>query len=134
VSQTNDDPPEREFPLVLIVDDSDDIREMLRFVLLSSGYRVIEARNGREAVTLAIALRPDLILMDLSMPVLDGFAAARYLRSSEGLRSIPIVAVSAHSTHSDREEAFAIGFNDYLTKPIDFASLIGVVQSLIQAS
>jgi CheY-like chemotaxis protein len=108
---------------VLVVEDSEDNREILRYVLRASGYGVLEAANGKQAVEICREKHPDLILMDLSMPVLDGYSAAEQIRQLDDLDKIPIIAVSAHATMDYRTRAFAVGFNDYLTKPIDFAHL-----------
>ena len=108
---------------VLVVEDSEDNREILRYVLRASGYGVLEAANGKQAVEICREKHPDLILMDLSMPVLDGYSAAEQIRHIEDLEEIPIIAVSAHAAMDYRARAFAVGFNDYLTKPIDFAHL-----------
>lgn len=116
----------------MVVDDSDDIRAMLKLVLDLRGYRVVEAANGQEAVEVAQTTRPDLVLMDLSMPVLDGFGAARALRAIDALCAAPIVAISAHNTSDHRAKALAVGFNDYLTKPIDFSQLVMVVGRLLE--
>jgi CheY-like chemotaxis protein len=124
----------QQAPLVMIVDDSDDVREMLRFVLDTRGYRVLEAANGQEALKIAQRGCPDLILMDLSMPVLDGFGAARGIREIAEMCDVPIVAISAHNTIDHRAKAFAVGFTDYLTKPIDFVHLVDLIQRLLQAA
>jgi CheY-like chemotaxis protein len=118
----------------MIVDDSDDIRSMLKLVLDMRGYRVIEAANGQEAVEIAQTTCPDLVLMDLSMPVLDGFGAVRAMREIEQMCAAPIVAISAHNTPDHRAKAFAVGFNDYLTKPIDFSQLVNLVGRLLQTA
>jgi two-component system, cell cycle response regulator DivK len=124
----------RDAQLVMVVDDAEDIRAMLRFVLDSRGYRVVEASNGHEAVMLARTECPDLILMDLSMPVLDGFGAVRGIREVEELCDVPVVAISAHNTQDHRAKALAVGFNDYLTKPIDFSRLSNLIQRFLQAA
>jgi two-component system, cell cycle response regulator DivK len=118
-------------PLVMIVDDSNDIREMVKFVLDSRGYKVIEAANGQEALKIARAECPDLILMDLNMPVLDGFGATRSIREMTDMCDVPIVAISAHDTVDHRAKAFAVGFNDYLTKPIDFVRLFDLIHRFL---
>ena len=124
----------QEAPLVLVVDDSDDIREMVRFILDTSGYRVAVAENGLEAVQMAQTESPNLILMDLSMPVLDGFGAARGIRGMTEMADVPIIAVSAHNTRDHRAKAFDVGFNDFLTKPIDFIHLVQLIHSLLEAA
>ncbi|HEX8142603.1 MAG TPA: response regulator [Pyrinomonadaceae bacterium] len=117
--------------LVMIVDDSDDIREMVKFVLDSRGYRVVEAENGQEALKIAQMECPDLILMDLNMPVLDGFGAARGIRELTRMCDVPIVAISSHNTIDHRAKASAVGFNDYLTKPFNFVELINLIRRLL---
>src|SRR5918997_6145414 len=105
---------------VLVVEDFEDNRFMMRRLLEMSGYRVVEAVNGEQAVEVARRERPGLILMDLSLPLLDGLAATRRIRQHEDLRDVPIVAVSAHDTADFHADALAAGCNDYVTKPIDF--------------
>jgi len=116
----------------MVVDDAEDIRRMLRFVLDMRGYRVLEACNGREAVELAESNCPDLILMDLSMPVLDGYGAVKELRQMAKTRAAPIIAISAHGTVDHRNKALAVGFNDYLTKPIDFIQVANLIQRFLR--
>lgn len=125
---------EQEAPLVLIVDDSDDIRAMVKFVLESRGYRVLEAVNGQEALKTARKECPHLILMDLNMPVLDGFGAARGIREITRMCDVPIVAISAHNTPDHRAKASAVGFNDYLTKPINFVQMFELIRRFIPAT
>jgi CheY-like chemotaxis protein len=118
---------------ILVVEDSEDNREILRYVLRASGYGVLEAANGEQAVKICRDRHPDLVLMDLSMPVLDGYGAAQQIRQLEELQDIPIIAVSAHATVDYRAKALAGGFNDYLTKPIDFAQLETVLHRYLNA-
>lgn len=94
---------------VLVVEDFEDNRFMMRRLLEMSGYRVVEAENGEQAIARALAERPDLILMDLSLPVLDGLAATRGIRRQPGSQSVPIIAVSAHDTADFHAEALAAG-------------------------
>jgi CheY-like chemotaxis protein len=108
---------------VMVVDDNEDLREMLRFMVERLGYQVVEAENGREAVEIARRRCPDLILMDLSMPVMDGFAATRLLREIEDMCHVPIVAISANRREQSQTDAFAAGCNEYLTKPVNFHQL-----------
>jgi two-component system, cell cycle response regulator DivK len=109
--------------LFLVVEDFEDSRFMMRKLLEMSGYRVLEASDGEQAVEVALRSRPALILMDLSLPKLDGLAATRQIRQHKGFRTIPIVAVSAHDSPESREEALAAGCNEYVAKPIDFDQL-----------
>ena len=119
-------------PVVLVVEDFEDNRFMMRRLLEMSGYRVVEAVNGEQAVETAVGERPDLILMDLSLPKLDGLAATRRIRQHDALSKIPIVAVSAHDTTDFHADALAAGCNEYVTKPIDFDQLEALLKKLLQ--
>ena len=116
---------------ILLVEDTEDNRFMMRRLLEMSGYGVVEATNGEEAVRLAQSERPQLILMDLSLPVIDGLAATRAIRKLNGFKETPIVAVSAHDTSDFQSEALAAGCNSYITKPIDFGSLETLIARLL---
>ncbi|HWT01623.1 MAG TPA: response regulator [Pyrinomonadaceae bacterium] len=118
-------------PTVMVVEDFEDNRFMMRRLLEMSGYRVLEAVNGEEAVELAFRERPQLILMDLSLPQLDGLAATRRIRQYPDMRDVPIVAVSAHDTADFHADALAAGCNDYVTKPIDFDQLEALLSRLL---
>jgi two-component system, cell cycle response regulator DivK len=129
VSQTN------RFPsTILIVDDSQDIRDMLKVVVEALGYSTLEATHGREALEIAKQCMPDLILMDLSMPVMDGFGATRIIREQPDIGQVPIVAVSAHNTPRYRMEALQVGCNEYLSKPVNFAELSKLITRLLSGS
>jgi two-component system, cell cycle response regulator DivK len=97
-----------------------------------SGYRVVEAVNGKQAVDLAAQEHPDIILMDLSLPMLDGLAATRRIREQNSLARVPIVAVSAHDSADFHAEALAAGCNEYVTKPIDFDQLVSLLDRLLK--
>ncbi|HEV2836820.1 MAG TPA: response regulator [Pyrinomonadaceae bacterium] len=114
---------------VLLVEDTEDNRFMMRRLLEMSGYRVVEATNGEEAVRIAEAESPGLILMDLSLPMIDGLAATRLIRKMPKLTKTPIIAVSAHDTSDFLEEALDAGCNSYITKPIDFNELEQLIVS-----
>jgi CheY-like chemotaxis protein len=116
---------------VLVVEDFEDNRFMMRRLLEMSGYQVIEAVNGKQAVEKALGERPDVILMDLSLPLLDGLAATREIRKEKALGRVPIIAVSAHDSADFHAEALAAGCNEYVTKPIDFDHLVQVLDKLI---
>jgi two-component system, cell cycle response regulator DivK len=116
---------------VMVVEDFEDNRFMMRRLLEMSGYRVVEAINGEQAVEMARSERPHLILMDLSLPILDGLAATRRIRQQEDLRKVPIIAVSAHDTSDFHADALAAGCNDYVTKPIDFDQLEALLKRLL---
>lgn len=120
-------------PIILVVDDFEDFRFMLRLKLELSNYRVAEAADGREAVEAALRERPNLILMDLSLPVIDGFTATRQIREQPSLLSVPIIAVTADGTAACRVKAAAAGCDELLTKPLDFKSLEKVMKSLLKA-
>ena len=117
---------------VLLVEDTEDNRYMMRRLLEMTGYRVVEALNGEEAVKLAERETPQLILMDLSLPVIDGLAATRLIRKLPKLASIPIIAVSAHDTSDFQSEAIKAGCNSYVTKPIDFNELETLIGQLVK--
>jgi CheY-like chemotaxis protein len=117
--------------VILVVEDFEDNRFMMRRLLEMSGYRVVEAVNGEQAVETAVSARPDLILMDLSLPKLDGLAATRRIRKHDGLAQVPIVAVSAHDTTDFHADALAAGCNEYVTKPIDFDQLESLLKRLL---
>jgi two-component system, cell cycle response regulator DivK len=116
---------------VLLVEDTEDNRFMMRRLLEMAGYGVVEATNGEEAVRLAQSERPDLILMDLSLPVIDGLAATRAIRKLDGFGRVPIVAVSAHDTSDFQADAIAAGCDSYITKPIDFSQLEVLIARLL---
>ena len=108
---------------VLLVEDTEDNRIMMRRLLELSGYRVSEAVNGLEAVNVAERETPNIILMDLSLPIVDGLAVTRRIRRLPDLEKVPIIAVSAHDTADFHAEALAAGCDAYITKPIDYTEL-----------
>jgi two-component system, cell cycle response regulator DivK len=116
---------------VLLVEDTEDNRQMMKRLLEMSGYRVVEAINGREAVDLADRVRPQIILMDLSLPFIDGLAATRQIRKLPELSKVPIIVVSAHDTADFHSEALAAGCDAYITKPINYPELEDAVNRLL---
>jgi two-component system cell cycle response regulator DivK len=118
---------------VLVAEDDDDNRLMMKTLLAMKGYRVLEARDGQEALDVAKGRRPDLILMDLQLPRLNGFAVARFVRQTDGLSRVPIVVVSAHDPAKHRNLALAAGCNAYVQKPVDFDSLDGIMVGLLKS-
>lgn len=118
---------------VLLVEDTEDNRFMMRRLLEMVGYTVVEARNGQEAVRLAEDETPEIILMDLSLPIIDGLAATKMIRRIPSAETTPIIAVSAHDTADFEQEAFAAGCNGYVTKPIDFASLETLIAKVLSS-
>jgi CheY-like chemotaxis protein len=117
---------------VLLVEDTEDNRFMMKRLLELSNFQVVEAVNGEEAVRLAAAEEPDVILMDLSLPLIDGLRATRRIRQIGALSDVPIIAVSAHDTADFHNEAMAAGCDAYITKPIDFGELEEIVNRLLQ--
>ncbi|MFO7737876.1 MAG: response regulator [Desulfatiglandaceae bacterium] len=115
---------------ILVVEDVDFNRDLL-VQLLEDDYEVIEAANGQEGVKLAERERPDLILMDLSLPVMDGWEATRQLKANDNLRSTPVIALTAHAMKGDEEKALAAGCDDYLVKPLDEDELIAKIQKYL---
>lgn len=124
---------EKEAPhlTILIVEDVDDTRYVMRLALERLGYSVIEAEDGAKAVEIALRERPDIILMDLSLPVMDGIAATSSIRGNEEMREVPIIALTAHQEKDLRTEAKASGFNAYVTKPIDINFLDELIKGLL---
>jgi len=123
-----------QLPTILLVEDTEDNRQMMRKLLEMSGYRVVEATNGEEAVKVTKEKRPRLILMDLSLPIIDGLAATRLIRTLPNGRHLPIIAVSAHDTADFHAEALAAGCDAYITKPIDYPELEELVEQLMSKS
>jgi CheY-like chemotaxis protein len=119
--------------LVLVVDDFLDNVVALSLDLQSEGYRVVTASNGEEAVSIASLTQPDIILMDISMPQLDGLAATRKIRENEALRDIPVIAITAFSTEGFRRAAYDVGVAGYLVKPIDFQRMHDLIRRLLAA-
>jgi len=120
--------------LFLVVEDFEDSRFMMRRLLEMAGYNVLEASDGEQAVKMAVEARPVLILMDLSLPKLDGLSATRQIRQKRGLKKVPIVAVSAHDSPESRTEALDAGCNEYVTKPIDFDHLHQLLRKFVPGS
>ena len=120
----------RDF-LVLVVDDLVDNAVIISLDLQQQGYRVVTASNGEEAVKVASLTYPDIILMDIGMPQLDGLGATRKIRENEALRTVPVIAITAFSTDGFRRAAYDAGFEGYLTKPINFERLHELIRSLL---
>jgi two-component system cell cycle response regulator DivK len=112
---------------ILVVEDNEKNMKLFRDVLLVMGYRTLEATSGRQAVELATEHAPDLVLMDIELPDIDGVEALRRLRADEGTASIPVLAVTAQAMQGDRERFLAAGFDGYLSKPVDIGDLVGTV-------
>ena len=117
---------------VLLVEDQEDNRDMLSRRLKKRGYEVAIAVDGAEGVEKARSEAPDLILMDMSLPVMDGWEATRILKAEDDTRSIPVVALTAHAMSTDREKAFEAGCDAYETKPIELPRLLETMEKLLQ--
>ena len=117
---------------ILIVEDNDDSRELVVKVLKNKGYQLIEAADGEVAIEKAIAEKPDLILMDISIPKMNGYEVTKKLKSLEEFREIPIVALTAHAMKGDREKVIVAGFEGYISKPINVRELPEQVRSYLR--
>lgn len=118
-------------PRILLVEDNEMNQDMLRRRLERRGYEVMLAGDGEAGVRLAREATPDLVLMDLSLPIVDGCEATRQLKADPATAPIPVIALTAHALASDRERCLAAGANDYDTKPIDFQRLLGKIATLL---
>ncbi len=117
---------------ILIVDDSEDMRILLAQILEEGGYVLLFAENGTQAIAEAIRLRPDLILMDMSLPGVSGWEAVPHLRTLPTFERIPIIAVTAHVSQSDRERALAVGCTAHLGKPFDVMEVLDMIEHLLE--
>jgi two-component system, cell cycle response regulator DivK len=115
-------------PQVLVVDDNEKNMKLFRDVLQAKGYRTLEATTGEEAVALTTEHRPDLVLMDIQLPDIDGVAALARLRADERSASIPVVALTSQAMSGDRERFLAAGFDDYVSKPVNVVSFVATVE------
>ncbi|MCB1709646.1 MAG: response regulator [Halioglobus sp.] len=118
---------------ILLVEDNELNREMLLRRLSRAGLSVITAADGQEALDLMVSELPALVLMDMSLPVLDGWSACRRARQDERIRHIPIIALTAHAMEEDRRKALKAGCDDYATKPVDFPELLSKIETLTAA-
>jgi two-component system cell cycle response regulator DivK len=113
---------------ILVVEDHEDNRQILRDLLASAGYEMLEAEDGEHGVAAADTHRPDLILMDIQLPVIDGYEATRRIKAMPQLRSIPIIAVTSYALSGDEEKARAAGCDDYVTKPYSPRQLLAKIK------
>jgi two-component system cell cycle response regulator DivK len=118
-------------PKLLLVEDNPENRDMLSRRLVKRGFELTFAMDGAEAVTRASADKPDLILMDLSLPVIDGWEATRRIKADAATAAIPVIALTAHAMAGDRQKALDAGCNDYDTKPVDLPRLLGKIEALL---
>ena len=115
-------------PQVLVVEDNERNMKLFRDVLQASGFRTLEAATGERAVELALEQRPDLVLMDIQLPDIDGVEALRRLRADDGFAPVPVVALTAQAMEGDRERFLAAGFDGYLSKPVNIADFVITVK------
>jgi two-component system, cell cycle response regulator DivK len=116
---------------ILLVEDNDMNRDMLSRRLIRNGYEVCIAVDGQQGADMAVSERPDLILMDMSLPVIDGWKATRRIKANDATRGIPVIALTAHAMAGDREKAMEVGCEDYDTKPVEISRLLGKIAALL---
>jgi CheY-like chemotaxis protein len=121
----------RAMPKILVVEDNELNRDMLSRRLERRGYQVIVAVDGQEGVAMARSEAPDLVLMDMSLPVMDGWESTRQLKAAPETQSIPVIALTAHAMAADREKALEAGCDDYDTKPLEFPRLMAKIEALL---
>jgi CheY-like chemotaxis protein len=119
---------------ILLVEDNEMNRDMLSRRLVKRGYEVAIAVDGQEGVDMAVSGNPEIILLDMSLPVMDGWEAARRLKADAATSGIPIIALTAHAMAGDREKCIEAGADDYDTKPVDFKRLLGKIEALLYAA
>jgi two-component system, cell cycle response regulator DivK len=120
-------------PKILLIEDNEMNRDMLSRRLTRRGYTVVLAEDGERGIAIARAETPDLILMDMSLPVMDGWTATRELKADAALRTIPVIALTAHAMAGDRARVLAAGCDDYDTKPVELDRLLGKIRALLEA-
>ena len=116
---------------ILVVEDQEDNRQIVRDLLTTTDYEVMEAENGEEALAAVAKHRPDLILMDIQLPIMDGYEATRRLKADPGLRAIPVIAVTSYALSGDEEKARAAGCDDFVPKPFSPRELLAKVQAYL---
>jgi two-component system, cell cycle response regulator DivK len=119
-------------PRILLVEDNDMNRDMLSRRLIRNGYEVSLAVDGQQGADMALSEQPDLILMDMSLPVIDGWEATRRIKANDATRRIPVIALTAHAMSGDREKAMEVGCEDYDTKPVEMSRLLGKIAALLK--
>jgi two-component system cell cycle response regulator DivK len=119
-------------PKILLVEDNEMNRDMLSRRLIRKGYDVVMAEDGRQGVDLAASAAPDLILMDMSLPVIDGWEATRRIKAADATKAIPIIALTAHAMVGSEQQALEAGCDDFDTKPVDLPRLLGKIEALLQ--
>ena len=118
-------------PRILVVEDNEENRDSLSRRLQRRGFEVLMAVDGQQGVDMAKAERPDLVLMDMNMPVLDGWEATRQIKADAATAAMPVIGLTAHAMTGDRERAMAAGCSDYHTKPVEFPRLLGQIEAIL---
>jgi CheY-like chemotaxis protein len=118
---------------VLLVEDNEMNRDMLSRRLIKRGYTVVMAIDGRQGIDMAVSEKPDIILLDMSLPVVDGWDAAKQIKSNDASKGVPLIALTAHAMASDKERALSAGCDDFDTKPVDLPRLLGKMETLLKA-
>jgi CheY-like chemotaxis protein len=116
---------------ILLVEDNEMNRDMLSRRLARKGFEVVMAVDGQQGIEMAVGELPDLILMDMDLPIVDGWEATRRVKAGDTTRAIPVIALTAHAMVGDRDKAMAAGCDDYDTKPVDFPRLLGKIETLL---
>ena len=116
---------------ILVIEDTEDNRRIFRDLLGPSGYELIEAMDGEQGVAMAVAERPDLILMDIQLPVIDGYEATRRIKANPGLRHIPIIAITSYALSGDEAKSRAAGCDGYIAKPFSLQEVLDVVHNFL---
>ena len=119
-------------PRILVVEDNEENRDALSRRLQRRGFEVLMAVDGKAGVEMALAEKPDLVLMDMNMPVLDGWEATRQIKAQAEIAAVPVIALTAHAMSGDRERALEAGCTDYHTKPIEFPKLLAQIEAILQ--
>ncbi len=119
-------------PRILLIEDNEMNRDMLSRRLVRNGYDVVMAEDGQQGVDLAGTAAPDLILMDLSLPIIDGWEATRRIKAADATKAIPVIALTAHAMVGSQEKALEAGCDDFDTKPVDLPRLLGKIEALLQ--
>lgn len=118
---------------ILLVEDNEMNRDMLSRRLIKRGYEVVMAVDGQAGIDMAVNEKPDLILLDMSLPVVDGWEAAKQIKANEASKAVPLIALTAHAMASDKERALSAGCDDFDTKPVELPRLLGKMETLLKA-
>jgi two-component system cell cycle response regulator DivK len=116
---------------ILVVEDIEDNRRIMHDLITSAGFEFVEARDGQEALPTALACKPDLIMMDIQLPLLDGYEATRRIKAEQSLRHVPVIAVTSYALSGDEEKARAAGCDGYVTKPFSPRQLLATIRSFL---